>query len=124
MPVMPGNLARRTRRFQVKALLLLAVFLAAGTSLPSLDAVLYHSQGSEVQRWQSHVEDAGGCLDHSEHCVLGRTAPGSSAAAAHSGAIRTEPTRRPTPHRLPPQPQVAADRGTVPQPRAPPASLV
>lgn len=116
--------ARHTRSFQIRAFLLLAVFLAAGTSLPSLDAVLYHSQGSDFERWQSHVEAAGGCLEHSEHCDLGRTAAGSNAVAGLGGPVQAQPIDQHAFRRLPPQPLVAADRGTTPPSRAPPAALV
>jgi hypothetical protein len=121
---MPGTPVKPTRCFRVKASLLLAVFLVAGTSFPSLDAVLYHSQGPDAQRWQTHVEVAGDCLDHSEHCALGRTAPGSSAVAEPDGPIHTQLIGRPTSLRLPAQPHIEADRRIAPQPRAPPAPLI
>lgn len=115
--------ARRWYHRQVKAFLLLAVFLSAGTSLPGLDALLYH-HGAELDRSQSHVEPAGGCLDHAGHCGLGRTASGSGAAVSLVRGIRIEPTDRPAPARLPAVPHTKADLGTVAQPRAPPASIV
>ncbi|MGZ8392063.1 MAG: hypothetical protein ACXWWK_04395 [Gemmatimonadales bacterium] len=110
---------RRLHLRPIKALLLLAVFLSAGTSLPSLDAVVYHS-AAELDRSQSHVESAGGCLSHSDDCSLGRTASGSGAVATVRGVTRLEPVLSPPPscaQRLPP---ACADRGAIPQPRAPP----
>jgi hypothetical protein len=115
--------ARRSALLRAKAFLLLAVFLSAGTSLPSLDALAYHS-ATEFDRVQSHVEPAGGCLDHSGHCVLGRTASGSGAVVIVVRGVRIEPSHRPEPTRLPAGPHTKADRGIVPQPRAPPASIV
>jgi hypothetical protein len=116
--------ARRPALFRAKAVLLLAVFLSAGTSLPSLDALVYHHSGTELGRVPSHVEPAGGCLDHSGHCELGRTSSGSGAIVELGRGVRVEPTSRPAPARLPAWPYTKADRGTVPLPRAPPASTV
>ena len=110
---------RRSHVRPLKAFILLAVFLSAGTSLPSLDAVVYHS-AAELDRSQSHVEPAGGCLSHSDHCSLGRTASGSGAVATLRGVTRLVPVSSPTPscaRRLEP---ACADRSAIPQPRAPP----
>jgi hypothetical protein len=109
------------RLIQAKALLLLVVFLAAGTSLPSLDAVVYHNQGADAQRWQTHVEPAGGCLDHAEHCVLGRTAPGSGAVVGQPSKVKVEPFRRSAPQLASSQPQVDLSPLLTSKPRAPPA---
>jgi hypothetical protein len=103
----------------LKAFLLLAVFLSAGTSLPSLDAVVYHS-ATNLDRSQSHVESAGGCLSHSDHCTLGRTASGSGAVATWRGITRVEPVSKPAPQYVRRLPPACADRGSIPQPRAPP----
>jgi len=102
------------------AFFLLAVFLGSGTTLPGPDALLHHWSGSPEEH-RSHVEPAGGCTSHTEQCTLGRTATGVGAALAHGPALRVEPagTRRVLP--LPVLPIVAAERGTLPQPRAPPA---
>lgn len=116
--------ARRWHLRRAKAFLLLAVFLSAGTSLPGPDALLYHHGAAGLERSQSHVEPAGGCLDHAGHCVLGRTASGSGAVVTLVRGVRIEPTDRPAPARLPARPHSKADRGSVPQPRAPPASIL
>ena len=108
------------RPLRIKAFLLLAIFLSAGTSLPSLDAVLYHHSATQLERSQSHVEPAGGCLSHSNHCSLGRTASGSGAVATLNGAIRLEPVSGPTQPCAPRARPTFADRTGVPQPRAPP----
>ncbi|MEP7227764.1 MAG: hypothetical protein ABI785_10420 [Gemmatimonadales bacterium] len=108
-----------SRLRRAKALFLLAVFLSAGTSLPSLDALVYHSD-APLDRSQSHVEPTGGCLSHSDHCSLGRSASGSSAVATLSGVTRLEPVpsaTRPCARRDQP---ACADRSAIPQPRAPP----
>jgi hypothetical protein len=105
---------------RAKAFLMLAVFLSAGTSLPGLDALLFHHGATELDRSQSHIEPAGGCLSHSDHCTLGRGASGSGAVATLSSVSRLEPVSRPT--RLPTacvQP-TCADRSLLHQPRAPP----
>lgn len=102
------------------AFLLLAVFLGSGTTLPGPDALLYHWSGTSEEH-RAHVEPAGGCTSHTEQCTLGRTATGAAAALAHGPALRVEPagrrrTARPPALRIP-----AVSRGTLPQPRAPPA---
>jgi hypothetical protein len=108
------------RSCRAKALFLLAIFLSAGSSLPGLDALVYHDGATELDRSQSHVEPAGGCLSHSDHCSLGRSASGSGAVATPSSATRLEPVSTP-PHpcvgRLQP---ACTDRSAIPQPRAPP----
>src|SRR5688572_12406157 len=107
---------------QAKALLLLATFLAAGTSLPSLDAVAYH-HGADAQSGRSHVEPAGGCLDHSSHCALGRTAPGSGAGLPLTDTTRVEADNRADSPWLPTPVLFGTDRSGNPQSRAPPAPL-
>ena len=105
---------------RAKAFLLLAVFLSAGTSLPSLDALVYHDSDTQLERSQSHVEPAGGCLSHSDHCSLGRSASGSSAVAALSSVTRLDPvSSAPRPCARRDQP-TRTDRSAIPQPRAPP----
>jgi hypothetical protein len=109
------------RRIRLKASLLLAVFLSAGTTLPSLDGLLFHG-GGEPERAQTHLEPAGGCLEHAEHCVLGRTAAGAGAFVASITEVRvappSPPAYRPTHPIL-----IDADDVGVPNCRAPPVSL-
>jgi len=112
--------ARRSHLLRAKAFLLLAVFLSAGTSLPSLDALVYHHSPTELARSQSHFEPAGGCLSHSDHCSLGRGASGSGAVGTPCSVTRLDPVSspfRPCARRVQP---TRADRSTIPQPRAPP----
>jgi hypothetical protein len=112
--------ARRWYLRQAKASLLLAVFLSAGTSLPSLDALVYHHGAAVLERSQSHVEPAGGCLSHSDHCSLGRSASGSGAVATLSSVTRLEPVSSPSRPSAPRIQPTCADRSAIPQPRAPP----
>jgi len=72
---------------RVRAWLLLALFLGAGTSLPSADALLDHLH-PDPSAGRVHVEPAGGCLAHSDHCTLGRTPPGSRAVASIAFVVR------------------------------------
>jgi hypothetical protein len=111
------------RLIQIKALLLLAVFLSAGTSLPSLDSLLFHQAAGEPQRSQTHVEPAGGCLDHAAHCGLARTASGSGAISAPSGEITTEGVLKPAAHEPSDRLCFTTHHTGIPQPRAPPARL-
>ena len=106
---------------RVKSALLLTVFLSAGTSLPSLDGLLFHQKAGEPQRSQTHIEPAGGCLDHAEHCVLGRTATGAGAVATPVTEVSVEPASPSALKPLPTQPGRSHTRGVIHQPRAPPA---
>ncbi|MGH7513062.1 MAG: hypothetical protein ACREOQ_09080 [Gemmatimonadales bacterium] len=108
---------------RVRAWLLLALFLGAGTSLPSADALLHHLHPDPFTG-RVHVEPAGGCTAHSDHCTLGRTPPGSRAVASfaflvrlvqHDHAVAVWPLSRPR----------ADVRATLlPPSRAPPAPLI
>ena len=105
---------------RVQSLLLLLVFLAAGTSLPSLDGLLFHGAG-HPERSQTHLEPAGGCLDHAEHCVLGRTATGAGAIGTPSSEVMVGPGSGSALQLLPTSLCRSYHRGVIPQPRAPPA---
>ena len=110
------------RSCRAKALLLLAVFLSAGTSLPSLDGLLFHQDGEEPGRSQTHVEPAGRCLEHAAHCGLGRTASGSGADPAPSTEVTVEPISRPD-HPLTAHSLLSAAPTGTPNSRAPPVLL-
>ena len=69
---------------RIRALLLLALFLGAGTSLPGLDATLYHWH-PDRRADETHFDPAGGCGGHADHCTLGRTPTGS-------GSVLPRPT--------------------------------
>src|SRR5829696_2014696 len=112
------------RMMRAKALFLLAVFLSAGTSLPSLDALAYHGHGGFAERSRTHIEPAGGCLSHTDQCTLGRTASGSGAVAATPGESRliaASPSDSPRSPRLQP---TCALTGALPHSRAPPTPFV
>src|SRR5688500_7977250 len=103
---------------RAKALLLLALFLSAGTSLPSLDALAFHHDGSG-ERSRTHVEPAGGCLSHADHCSLGRGATGTGSALTISRELRLPHAVTVQIHSPPVDPGSAVILG-IPQPRAPP----
>jgi hypothetical protein len=105
---------RRTR-----AWLLLILFLGAGTSLPSPDALLFHWRVDPLAG-QVHIEPAGGCTAHGGHCTLGRTPPGSRATAARAIVVRHAPDFRQPLRRLPPASAPAARVASSSLPRAPP----
>ena len=109
-------------QLRAKAFLLLAVFLSAGTSLPGPDALLYHGGAAELDRSSSHIEPAGGCLDHAEHCVLGRTATGAGADVPPITVVRAELASRPI-QPITAQPLFSADPTGIPNSRAPPVLL-
>jgi hypothetical protein len=108
------------RLVQAKALLLLLVFLSAGTSLPSLDALVYHGNSAGTERSRTHIEPAGGCLNHADGCSLGRTASGSGAVAAAESESRLVATGSPSAQQSPQIQPICADPGALPHSRAPP----
>jgi hypothetical protein len=110
----------RARWIRARAVLLLAVFLTAGSSLPSLDGLLYHSASGAIARSQAHIEPAGGCLNHAEHCTLGRTAPGSGAVGVVANLPRVASDGASAPLPLVSQAWSDTYRFSVVQPRAPP----
>lgn len=108
-------------RSRASALFLLAVFVSAGTTFPSLDALVHHGSATEVAGAASHLEPAGDCLSHSAHCTLGRTASGSNAVGSELPTLRVEPVASPASTPAPQLPLRGADRGAIPHQRAPPS---
>jgi hypothetical protein len=107
---------------RVRAWLLLALFLCAGTSLPSLDALLYH-QRADPMAGRLHVEPAGGCTSHADHCTLGRTPPGSRAVMPLILVARLATDLRLAPALLPPAPGLTPRAASLPRSRAPPVQV-
>jgi hypothetical protein len=108
---------------RLTALLLLAVFLGAGTTLPGPDALLYHWGKAGAEQPRTHIESAGGCASHLEHCTLGRTATGDGVSPPAGPLVRIQQDDT-----TPDQPRLASaprahDRGALPQPRAPPVAV-
>ena len=108
---------------RVRACLLLALFLGAGTSLPSLDALLFHMRPDPLAG-RVHVEPAVGCTAHTERCTLGRTPPGSRAVAPLVLVVRLLPDFRPARCLAPAAPALEARSASLPRSRAPPAPQV
>ena len=104
---------------RARAWLLLTLFLGAGTSLPSPDALLFHWHVDPLAGLV-HVEPAGGCTAHGDHCTLGRTPPGSRAVAPLAIVVRDTSDHRQSLRRLPPAPVHAARVASPSLPRAPP----
>jgi hypothetical protein len=104
------------------ALLLLAIFLGAGTTLPGADALLYHWAATEDSH--AHVELPGACAAHTDHCTLGRTASGAGASIATAPVLRAEPVDLASPILTAAPAIVVLHRGALHQPRAPPAPAV
>jgi hypothetical protein len=103
------------------SLLLLTVFLGAGTTLPGPDVLVHHWGVGQNQR--AHIEPAGGCSSHAGHCTLGRTATGAGASIADAPVLRTEPLAGTALRLVPPTVVAGADHITLPQSRAPPAPV-
>ena len=105
---------------RVRAWLLLALFLSAGSSLPSPDALLHHRH---AESFRVHYDPAGGCTDHADHCTLGRTPPGSSAAAPIAFVVRVALDGRTHAVPLPAARPLDERTSLLPPSRAPPAPL-
>ena len=99
--------------------LLLGV-LGSGFALPGLDELLYHRLPANVRADLAHVDGAGGCDSHAEHCIAGPTLcaprlaaspspvlPAPAAVADRTPALITSDVR-------------SSDLHTPQQPRAPP----
>ena len=108
---------------RLRAWLLLALFLSAGTSLPSPDALFFHLH-PDPAAGRVHVEPAGGCTAHADHCTLGRTPPGSRALAPAAFVVRLGWSDRPRAARIPAAPPLDARTFLLPPSRAPPAPLI
>ncbi len=108
---------------RVRALLLLAVFCGAGTTLPSLDALLYHTRGPDVEGSRVHLEPAGPCPSHSAHCSLAHASPGSRALSGNSTTLRSEAIPRASRPVVPATPSLVSERDHLAQPRAPPVPI-
>jgi hypothetical protein len=105
------------------ALLLLAIFLGAGTTLPGADALLFHWHEPGTADHRDHIEPAGGCASHADSCTLGRSASGAGAELAHTALIRIEPPAGSSVEPNSGPPFLAAARGGLSQPRAPPVTV-
>jgi len=105
------------------SVLLLAVFLGGGTTLPGPDALLYHWGEPGAEQTRPHVESAGGCSSHVEHCTLGRTAAGDGASLPTALPVRAHQNDRALAQPRPAPAPLTGPRGTLPQPRAPPVPL-
>ena len=106
---------------RIRAFLLLALFLGAGTSLPSLDAMLYHRHGAERHAGDTHLDPPGGCGGHADHCTLGRTPPGSRSVQPWTVEVRITPGRAVPAFPAPVSHIIVLSLRVFPQPRAPPA---
>ena len=104
------------------AVLLLGV-LGSGFALPGLDEVLYHRLPGNAHADLAHVDRAGGCDSHAEHCIAGPTlyAPRLAASASPKLPAPTAVADR-APAILKSDPR-SSDLHTLQQPRAPPTDL-
>ncbi len=57
---------------RLRALLLALLFVAGNVGLPAADALLDHASGIAHGGARVHLEAAGGCRSHADHCPLGR----------------------------------------------------
>lgn len=101
------------------AVLLLGV-LGSGFVLPGLDELLYHRMPANARAGLAHVDRAGGCDSHAEHCIAGptlyapRLAPSANPVLLASTAVGNRAPAAPT------SDVRSSDLRTPQQPRAPP----
>ncbi len=86
---------------RLQALFLATVFVAGSFGLSDADVLLDHRVQDGSGETRVHFENAGGCTDHSGHCLLGRlladlrshvltgAAPQATPAPLHSGPPQT-----------------------------------
>lgn len=108
---------------RLRAFLLLTLFLSAGTSLPGLDAVLYHWH-VDRRTDETHFDPPGGCGGHADHCTLARTPPGSTSIQTLTVEVRLPTRYSHAPVRSLTTRALVSPRGTLPLTRAPPAASV
>ena len=97
--------------------------LGSGFALPGLDELVYHRVPPIVRTDAVHVDRAGGCDSHAEHCIAGPTLYAPRLAASRSPALpaHTAVADR-APATLTSDPR-GSDLHTPQQPRAPPLPL-
>ena len=106
---------------RLRAWLLLALFLSAGTSLPSADALLNHRH---PESFRVHFDPAGGCASHADHCTLARTPPGSRAAVPVAFGVGVAFDRATPQTSAPTARPLDARTSLLPPSRAPPAPTI
>jgi hypothetical protein len=106
---------------RIRAWLLLALFLSAGTTLPSPDALVNHRH---AELFRVHFDPAGGCAGHADHCTLGRTPPGSRAVAPVAFAAGLDLDGCTQASRVPAARPLDARPSLLRPSRAPPAPLI
>ena len=105
------------------AAVLLFGVLGSGFAVPGLDELLYHRLPATERTDLVHVDQAGGCDSHTEHCIAGPTLCVPRFAAPSSPALPAPtPVADRTPALLASVPR-SSDRHTQQQPRAPPTDL-
>ena len=105
---------------RIRAFLLLALFLCAGTSLPGLDATLYHWH-PDRNPGETHFDPAGGCGGHADHCTLSRTPPGSRSVEPRPTVFRVIAHDKVPAVQAPVSRIIVGSLRALPKPRAPPA---
>jgi hypothetical protein len=109
---------------RLQALFLATVFVAGSFGLSGVDVLLDHGVQDGAGAPRVHFENAGGCADHSGHCLLGRLLADLRTHVL-SGAARE--ATLPAPNPAPPQAGPGAFRPHRPDlsyhSRAPPTPL-
>jgi hypothetical protein len=102
--------------------LLLGV-LGSGFALPGLDELLYHRVPASARADLAHVDRAGGCESHAEHCIAGPTLYAPRLAAPDSPGLPAPTAVADRAVAIPTSDPRSPDLHTPQQPRAPPTDL-
>lgn len=90
--ILPSSMTTLSHR--LRALFLILLFLGGGTSLPSLDVLLFHSHG-ETSQAVAHIETSNGCTSHVGHCGVGCPASATEALGAPVVTLSLDPAAQP-----------------------------
>ena len=104
------------------AVLLLGV-LGSGFALPGLDEALYHRLPGNERSDRAHVDGAGGCDSHAEHCIAGPTLYAPRLAASPSPTLHAPTAVADRAPAILTSDLRTSDLRTPQQPRAPPIDL-
>jgi hypothetical protein len=104
--------------------LFLAVFVLGSFGLANIDAWAFHGSPGRSGIDRPHFEAAGGTCGHADRCILGVTLPGPRAATPFNLVERLGLVSRVRSLLPPAVKRVGIRPHALPQPRAPPLSLI
>ncbi len=107
---------------RLRALLLALLFGAGNVGLPAADALLDHASGGAHGGARVHLEAAGGCRNHADHCPLGRLLSTFRAQGRAGQSLRIPAAHGPIGPRLDATSALPRSSRVPPPSRGPPGS--